>query len=169
MKLRGPSSAKMVRDTPCPPLKLWLVLAFLNLLLTLSIRAQAYSLDWHTIDGGGGGTSTGGVYSVSGTIGQPDAGLMSGSGYSLDGGFWSLLSLVQTPSAPLLSISLTTTNTAIVSWPSPTTGFILQQNTNNISSINWSNVNAGIQDNGTNKFIIVNPPNGNRFFRLFKP
>jgi hypothetical protein len=29
-------------------------------------------LDWFTIDGGGG-TSTGGVYAVSGTIGQPDA------------------------------------------------------------------------------------------------
>ena len=35
--------------------------------------AQTYSIDWSTIDGGGG-TSTGGVYSVSGTIGQPDAG-----------------------------------------------------------------------------------------------
>jgi hypothetical protein len=33
-------------------------------------RAQSYSIDWFTIDGGGG-TSTG-VYSVSGTIGQQD-------------------------------------------------------------------------------------------------
>ena len=39
-----------------------------------------YDLSWHTIDGGGG-TSTGGVYSVSGTIGQPDAGAMSGANY----------------------------------------------------------------------------------------
>ena len=36
-------------------------------------HAQSYSIDWFTIDGGGG-TSTGGVYSLSGTIGQPDAG-----------------------------------------------------------------------------------------------
>jgi len=34
--------------------------------------AQSYSIDWFTIDGGGG-MSTGGVFSVSGTIGQPDA------------------------------------------------------------------------------------------------
>jgi hypothetical protein len=31
-------------------------------------NAQSYSIDWHTIEGGGG-TSTGGVYSVSGSIG----------------------------------------------------------------------------------------------------
>ena len=94
---------------------------------------------------------------------------MSGSGYTLNGGFWSLPSLVQTPGAPLLTIVLTATNTAIVSWPSPATGFSLQQNTNNISSLNWSNVSVGIQDNGTIKYLIVNPPAGNRFYRLFKP
>jgi hypothetical protein len=52
-----------------------------------SAHAQSYSIDWFTIDGGGG-ASTGGVYSVSGTIGQPDAGVMSGGHYSLAGGFW---------------------------------------------------------------------------------
>src|SRR5438094_1762386 len=91
-------------------------------------QAQTYAIDWFTIDGGGG-TSTGGVYSVSGTIGQPDAGgPMSGGQYSLIGGFWSLLSVVQTSGSPLLSIRLTATNTALVSWPSPSTGFNLQQN-----------------------------------------
>jgi len=37
------------------------------------VQAQPYSIDWHKVSGGGG-TSTGGVYSVSGTIGQHDAG-----------------------------------------------------------------------------------------------
>ncbi len=55
------------------------------------VLGQSYCIDWLTIDGGGG-TSTGGVYSVSGTIGQPDAGApMSGVNFSLTGGFWSLL------------------------------------------------------------------------------
>jgi hypothetical protein len=134
----------------------------------LSAFAQSYSIDWHTIDGGGG-TSTGGVYSVSGTIGQPDAGTMSGGNYSLSGGFWSLLSVVQTPGAPLLSIWLTTTNTAMVSWPSPSAGFTLQHNTYSVASVNWSNIVSGVQDNGTIKYLIVNPPTGNRFYRLFKP
>lgn len=130
--------------------------------------AQNYSIDWSTIDGGGG-TSTGGVYSVSGTIGQPDAGpAMTGGNYSLTGGFWSLLSVVQTPGSPLLTISMTSSNAALVSWPSPSTGFNLQVNTNGIGSLNWSNAPAAT-DNGTTKYIIVNPPTGNRFYRLVKP
>jgi hypothetical protein len=141
-----------------------------SLLAGLSaFAAQAqYSIDWFTIDGGGG-TSTGGVYSVSGTIGQPDAGTMSGGSYSLTGGFWSLLSVVQMPGAPLLSITLTTTNTALVSWPSPSAGFNLQQNTNSVASVNWSNVTTAPADNGSIKYIIVNLPAGNRWYRLSKP
>jgi hypothetical protein len=136
--------------------------------LTKSALAQNYSIDWYTIDGGGG-TSTGGVYSVTGTIGQPDAGaLMTGGNYTLQGGFWAIQA-VQTPGAPLLSISRTTTNTVVVSWPSPSTGWTLQQNTNSISSVNWSNAPGTIQDNGTTKTLIVNPPTGNRYYRLFKP
>ncbi len=50
--------------------------------------AQPYEVPWWTIDGGGG-TSSGGIYTLSGTIGQPDAGAaMSGGIYSLSGGFW---------------------------------------------------------------------------------
>lgn len=41
-----------------------------------------------TIDGGGG-TSTGGVFELSGTFGQPDAGAeMTGGDFALTGGFW---------------------------------------------------------------------------------
>ena len=47
-----------------------------------------YDLSWSTIDGGGG-TSTGGAYSVCGTIGQHDAGgPMIGGNFALTGGFW---------------------------------------------------------------------------------
>jgi hypothetical protein len=40
----------------------------------LSDWGQSNSVDWFTIDGGGG-TSTGGQFSVSGIIGQPDNGV----------------------------------------------------------------------------------------------
>ncbi len=67
--------------------------------------AQSYSINWYKV-AGGGGASTGGVYSVSGTIGQHDAGQpMTGGTYSLTGGFWSLIAVVQTPGAPTLYIS----------------------------------------------------------------
>src|ERR1017187_10234850 len=83
------------------------------LVITISVRAQSYSVDWYKVSGGGG-TSTGGGYSVSGTIGQHDAGgpMTGGGSYSVTGGFWALYA-VQTPGAPVLSIKLTTTNTAI--------------------------------------------------------
>ena len=147
-----------------------LALGLLISALGLPAKAQTYSIDWFTIDGGGG-TSTGGVYSVSGTIGQPDANAtpMTGGNYSLTGGFWSLLSVVQTTGAPLLSVTRTTINTVLVSWVSPSTGFDLQVNTNSVASVNWSNAPGPIQDNGTIKYLIINPPTGNRFYRLFKP
>ena len=144
----------------------------LALVLTLSgtlthAQTNEYSIDFYSADGGGG-TSTGGVYAVMGTIGQPDAGTMSGGNFTLHGGFWGAIAAVQTPGAPLLSIFRTTTNTVVVSWPSPSTGWYLQQNTNSVSSVNWSNVISGIQDDGTTKKLIVNPPIGNRFYRLLK-
>ncbi len=63
----------------------------LGLLVALPALAQGggYSLDWFTVDGGGG-ESTGSAYSLSGAIGQADAGALSGSGYTLNGGFWSV-------------------------------------------------------------------------------
>lgn len=73
------------------------------------------------------------------------------------------------PPPPSLSICFTTTNTAAVSWPSASTGWTLQQNTNGLSSVNWSNVSAVIQDDGTNKTFVVDPHTGVRFYRLIKP
>lgn len=65
---------------------------------------QSFAIDWHTIDGGGG-TSTGGVFAVNGTVGQPDAGAQSltNGPFSLTGGFWSIIAF-QTPDAPLLTV-----------------------------------------------------------------
>ena len=83
---------------------------------------------------------------------------------ALTGGFWALYA-VQTTGAPVLVIQLTTTNTAQVYWPSTFSGFNLQVNTNLASDV-WSTPPETVQDNGTIKFIIVNPPSGNRFYRL---
>jgi len=145
-----------------------LLLAIIASTPLLQAAAQSYSIDWYTIDGGGG-TSTNGQYSLSGTIGQPDASQtpMTGGSYSVTGGFWSLFA-VQTPGAPLLSIFISTTNTAVVRWPSPSAGFTLYQNTNLVTA-NWVAATNSVTDNGTSKFIIVSPPAGNRFFRLSNP
>jgi hypothetical protein len=47
-----------------------------------------YDLRWHTIDGGGSTFLAGGVYSLGGTVGQPDAGTLAGGLLVVEGGFW---------------------------------------------------------------------------------
>jgi hypothetical protein len=70
-------------------LKLLLTALIAILLLTgFTVVVNGYDLSWWTVDGGGGTFSTGGDYTLGGTIGQPDAGLMTGGDYSLGGGFW---------------------------------------------------------------------------------
>ena len=59
--------------------------------LAAPAAAQPFDLSWHTIDSGGG-TSTGGGFTLHGTIGQWDAGPatgpMTGGDFALTGGFW---------------------------------------------------------------------------------
>ncbi len=69
---------------------IWLVPAvalFLPTVMTGS--AQDIAIDWWTLDSGGSLHSTGADFELSGTIGQPDAGVvMTGGDYELTGGFW---------------------------------------------------------------------------------
>ena len=136
--------------------------------LCVRASAQTYSADWHKV-AGGGGTSTGGLYTVRGTAGQHDAGgPMTAGPYSITGGFWAL-SAVQTPGAPLLRIFLSNTNTAIVSWPAPSTGWLLQQNTSLSLPASWSNATNPVTQAGGQNQIVVGPLTGNRFYRLVHP
>jgi hypothetical protein len=74
-------------------------------LFAWNTTAQVYSIEWSKV-ACGGDTSTNDQYSVSGTIGQHDAGTaMTGGNYSLTGGFWSLISVVQTAGLPNLTIA----------------------------------------------------------------
>ena len=144
------------------------MLAALALALSAtSVSAQSYSIDWYKI-AGGGGTSSNGQFTLSGTIGQHDAGgPMTGGNFSLTGGFWSLLSVVQSVGSPTLRIFLTTSNTAVVAWPSSATGFTLQQNSA-ISSTGWSTAGSPITVGSENQ-VVISPPVGREFYRLTHP
>jgi hypothetical protein len=149
-------------------MKKWFIL--FGLLIPALNQAQNYSITWYKIAGGGGtstGTNGASVYSVSGTIGQQDAGgAMTGGNYSLTGGFWSLISVVQTPGAPTLTITQLG-NSVIVSWPN-TGSYTLQQNSNLAGSAGWAPSSFSTNtSNGTNSIIITQPA-GNLFFRLFQ-
>jgi hypothetical protein len=123
---------------------------------------QTYSIDWSTIDGGGG-TSTGDVYSVTGTIGQPDAGTMSGGSYTLQGGFWALPLAVQIPGAPTLAIAPAAPGFALVSWTPNTPGFVLEE-TLSLTPTNWVNSPSG----ATNP-VVVPATLPTKFYRLHRP
>lgn len=155
-------------ETGWKPVPLWLpLLLSIFTLQPPNAAGQSYSIEWYKI-AGGGGTSTNGQYAVTGTIGQHDAGgQMTGGGYSLTGGFWAIISVVQTPGLPNLIVTHSL-NSVIVSWPDPNTNSFTLQQTANLAvgnggwgppsySINWAN--------GTNS-IRITPPTGNLFFRL---
>jgi len=61
-----------------------------GMFITAAASAQPYTVDWYTVDGGGG-TSTSDSYSLSGTIGQHDAAsALTGGAFEVVGGFWAL-------------------------------------------------------------------------------
>ena len=142
----------------------WILSIAILLLGGHALSGQSFTLDWFTIDGG---TSTGGVYSVSGTIGQPDAGRMSGGSFTLDGGFWGVIAAVQTPGAPCLRAMRPTTNTVCVWWAVSDTSWQLQATTNLVTTGNvW--LACAYVTNGANCVYVEAPPLENKFYRLKK-
>ena len=132
------------------------------LIVPAALLAQL-SIGWQTIDGGGG-TSTGGGYSVVGTIGQPDAGgPMTNGQFSVTGGFWALPIAVQSADAPTLIIARAGPGLATISWTPNTPGFVLQE-TLSVSPTNWVTSPSA----ATNP-ITVPSSLRTKFYRLFKP
>jgi hypothetical protein len=72
----------------------WLLLGACSVVLVVAVpiaiaqTGTEYDLSWWTVDGGGVTLSSGEGYRLSGTAGQPDAGVLVGGGYTLGGGFW---------------------------------------------------------------------------------
>ena len=104
-----------------------------------------------------GGTSSGGTWYVFDTANStaPDLALQG------------TVTSSSVPGVPTLSITLTSTNTLIVSWPLSPAGF-LQQNSN-LTTTNWVNVtNSAVVVGGQNQ-IILPTSSENNFFRIMYP
>jgi hypothetical protein len=140
------------------------------LVFPCALHAQNYSIDWHTI-GGGGGTSSGTngttTYSLSGTIGQPATATMTGGNYALTGGFWSIIAAVQTAGSPLLSITRSGPQ-AVISWSSPATGFVLEQSPT-LTGASWTISPATLTTNAGIISATVTANHGFQYFRLHSP
>lgn len=133
-----------------------------GLLAAATAMAQTYTVDWSTIDGGGGSAS-GGAYVLSGTIGQPDAApTMTGGAFALTGGFWGVFA-VQVTDGPTLNIEYVTPTQIRIWWAPDDPGWILQESANLPSSMCWSNSPSG----ATNPVGV--PASPLRFYRVFRP
>ena len=90
---------------------------------------------------------------------------MAGGNFMLTDGFWAFIAPVSTPGAPALRIWLTSTNTAIVTWPAPSTGSTLQHNPD-VATPNWSEVTNAVNRVGSENQVIVMRPLRPQFYRL---
>lgn len=141
------------------------ILCLLSIVCSLPASGQ-YALDSFAV--GAGNSATGGTYVLDANIGEWDsAASLSGGTYSMDAGFWGVAA-IQTPDAPELTILATTTNTVVVSWPAMGDDFELQQ-ASNLTTPSWSTAPQTVNTSGSTRFAVVNPPVGNRFYRLNKP
>jgi hypothetical protein len=75
--------------------------------------------------------------------------------------------LAQTPDRPTLTLTLTTTNTVLISWPYPSTGFVLEENTN-LGTTNWTTVTNTVTNDGAFNFVVLAINPSNNFYRLKK-
>jgi hypothetical protein len=79
-----------------------------------------------------------------------------------------LISVLQTPGLPNLTITFVGPNSVVVSWPN-TGSYTLQQNSNLTTPVGWTTSGYSMTTaNGTNS-ITITPPTGNLFFRLANP
>jgi hypothetical protein len=106
------------------------------------------------------GTSTGRVYSVSGTIGQPDAGKMSGGNYTLDGGFGALSP--QCKRRAHRPLHRANHHETLSQFSGRRRLLVSRCNkiTNSVSSVNWRTCSPRPLDDGSTKTVVVNSADG---------
>lgn len=69
---------------------------------------------------------------------------------------------------PFLQMSRSNASTAVITWPAPSSGFLLMQ-TPSLTTTNWTlATNAVVAVNATNR-AVVSLVSSNRFYRLFHP
>ncbi len=151
-----------------PTLPALYLCALVVFLCSFSAHAQNYAIDWFKISGGGG-SSAGGQFGLSGTIGQADAARSSGGNYDLEGGFWSMVAAIQTPGAPLLKVKCVGGNVEI-SWAvTDTSGFLLEETGSLAGTIHWSGVLGSPSVVNADYVVTVPATTGFHFYHLHKP
>lgn len=139
-------------------------------LVGVALGAAAQTpVTWQTMDGGGG-TSTGGVFAVAGTIGQPDGtAAMRGGGGDVQGGFWALIELMQTLGAPTLRIASMTTDKVTLAWPVAGAADFQLQQASHLIEPDWTTVAGAPTLVGADYQLTTGPLAVKHYYRLQKP
>ena len=135
--------------------------------LAASASAQSF-IDWLTLDAGGAAAANAN-YVINNTLGQADAATLTSANYTIVGGFWALQNLGPATGLPELHIAPATPGNVLLSWPSPSASYVLQENMNLSNPGGWSDVIGAVSDNGTLKSITRPASGASRFYRLRKP
>jgi len=140
-----------------------------GLLLVASAHAQS-AIDWFTLDAGGGAQSSAN-YVVNFTAGQTDVGptVQTSANYRIIPGFWALENMGPATGLPELSIALSGPR-VILSWPSPSAGFVLQHTDSlNVLPAAWSDTPGVVSDDGFIRTLTLPHDLSKRFYRLRRP
>jgi hypothetical protein len=73
-----------------------------------------------------------------------------------------------TPAAPLLRVALTGANAVVITWPAPSSGFRLQQDST-LGTTNWASVTNVVSLVGSEKQVVIAAPGEQKFYRLINP
>ena len=139
--------------------------------LTAALNAGAQTtIDWFTLDAAGG-AQTSASYVVNFTAGQNDVGssVLTSANYRIIPGFWALEDMGPVTGLPELSIALSGPR-VFLSWPSPSTGFVLQH-TDSLDTLPaaWSDTPGVVSDDGFIKTLTLPHNLSKRFYRLRRP
>ncbi len=144
----------------------------LSLLLLTTVLLHAdpprFAITKSTIDAGGERTP-GTRFTLTGTIGQPDAAprfVSADNRFAIEPGFWSRATVVQTPGLPELTMRPhTLRNYTLLAWPVAANGYILQQSPD-LAPNSWTDVGITVVDTATEHTVSYPMTARRAFFRL---
>ncbi|MCI0536555.1 MAG: hypothetical protein L0Z50_15150 [Verrucomicrobiales bacterium] len=137
---------------------------FVSAFFAASTAHAQFSLGWFNAQTGGG-TSSGGSYTLRGTIGQDGLGSSSAGSYRVMGGFWSIAAAAEITGGSELLIEQSGVQLQL-SWPAALTGFVLQETTT--LGTPWTDASGLPLAIGSRNVLSVTPSGTSRFFRLIR-
>ena len=117
----------------------------------------------------GSGTSAGGNYILSATLGEPFGGETYSDNYAVEAGFESIVVNLEPEAPPILRIARAGANSVLILWPASATDWVLQETSTLGDSANWTDVSASVVVNGADNTATLPLVAGSRYYRLRHP